>query len=255
MKWCSYVCSSIATSYSSTSACHLKNLRYYTVPYVTPPPDTAATATLVREREVIKRALIQVFSASWDLYIKTQKDNELCLYLKKKAKEALQVQATEEAAMEVDIEVPASQQQLRDLIQREATKVADKRINALKQELATIKKLVLAKNTGRGQTSKGASTKRKKQDGKRPNDQSGTDGTVVPTHRSEDSYGGKTTSGNSSSRRNPQRKNHARSHGGRTGGRPRDSRGGRDDNTKRRSTSRSRNRDDAGGRRSNRSSR
>jgi mannitol-specific phosphotransferase system IIBC component len=125
--------------------------------------------------------------------------NELCLSLKKKAKEALQVQATKEAAMEVDTEVPASQQQLRDVVQREAAKVADKRINALKQELATIKNLVLAKNTGRGQSSKGASTKRKKQDGKRPNDQIGTHGIVVPTHRIEDSNSRTTTSGNNNS--------------------------------------------------------
>jgi hypothetical protein len=169
------------------------------------PPDTAATATCVREREVIKRALTQVFSASWDLYLKTQRYNELFLSLKKKAKEALQVQATEEAAMEVDTEVPASQQQLRDLVQREAKKVADKRINAFKKELASIKKLVLAKNTGRGQSLKGASTKREKKDGKHPNYQGGTDSTTVPTNRSEDSDGGKTTSGKSNLRRNQQR--------------------------------------------------
>jgi hypothetical protein len=184
------------------------------------PPDTAATATLVWEREVIKRALTQVFSASWDLYLKTQKDNELCLSLKKKAKEALQVQATEEAAMEVDTEVPESQQQLRDLVQREATKVADKRINALRQELATIKKLVLAKNRGGANHQRAPQQKEKKQDGKRPNNQRGTDGTVVPTHRSKDSDGGITTSGNNNSRRNPQCNTQARSHGGRAGGRP-----------------------------------
>jgi hypothetical protein len=203
-----------------------------------PPPDTAATATLVWEREVIKRALTQVVSASWDLYLKTQKDNEICLSLKKKAKEALQVQATEEATMEVDTEVPASQQQLRDLVQLEATKVAYKRINALKKELSSIKKLVLAKHMGRGQLSKGASTNNKTQ--------GGTDGTAVPTNRSEDSDGGSTTSGNSNRRRNQQRSNQARDHGGRAGGRPQDSRGGRDRNLKRHSTSRSQNRDYAG---------
>jgi hypothetical protein len=155
--------------------------------------------------------------------------------------------------MEVETEVPASQQHHRDLVQREATKVADKRIKELKQKLATTKNLVLAKNTG------GANHRRaprqKKQDGKLTKEQSGTDGTVVPTHPSEYSDGGTTTSGNKTSQRDPHRNNQARLHGGRAGGRPRDSRGGRDDNTKRRSTSRSRNRDDAGGRRSNRSSR
>jgi hypothetical protein len=69
-------------------------------------------------------------------------------FTKKKAKEALQVQATEEAATEVDAEVPACQQQLHDLVQREATKVADKRIHALNQDLANIKKLITAKIRG-----------------------------------------------------------------------------------------------------------
>jgi hypothetical protein len=63
---------------------------------------------MVCEREIFKRALVQIFAARWDLYLKMQKDNELCLSLKKKAKEALQVKSTEEVAMELDTEVPAT---------------------------------------------------------------------------------------------------------------------------------------------------
>jgi hypothetical protein len=100
--------------------------------------------------------------------LEMQKDNVLCLSLKKKAKEAIQVQAAEEAVLEVDAEVSASQQQLQDLVQLEATKVADKRINALKQELAAIKKLITAINTGRGHTSNGASKKKKEKKGWKP---------------------------------------------------------------------------------------
>jgi hypothetical protein len=41
-------------------------------------------------------------------------------------KEDISQYTTEEAAMEADVEVPASQQQLQDLVKREAMKVADK---------------------------------------------------------------------------------------------------------------------------------
>jgi hypothetical protein len=62
--------------------------------------------------------------------------------------------------MELDTELPADQHQLQELVQREATKIADKRMNTLRQEIASIKELLSKKNTGRGQTSNGASTKR-----------------------------------------------------------------------------------------------
>jgi uncharacterized protein YdaU (DUF1376 family) len=61
---------------------------------------------------------------------------------------------TEDAAMEADAEVPATHQQLQDLIQCEATKIANKRIQ---QEITALRKAALRKNNQRGHTSKGAS--------------------------------------------------------------------------------------------------
>jgi hypothetical protein len=82
-----------------------------------------------------------------------------------KAKKAMAIQATEDAAMEADAEVPATHQQLQYLIQREATKIANKRIQ---QEIAALHKAALGKNNQRGHTSKGASQQKKKiQNGKK----------------------------------------------------------------------------------------
>jgi myosin heavy subunit len=100
------------------------------------------------------------------LYIKKARDKELCLALRKKAKESLKANATAEAVIVLDAEVPATQQQLRDLIQREASKIADAKYSALHNELAELKKSMNSrnsKNTGRGleKNKKGASQKRK----------------------------------------------------------------------------------------------
>jgi hypothetical protein len=51
--------------------------------------------------------------------------------LKKKAKEALQVKATEDAPMELDTELLASQQQPQELVQREKTQIADRHMNTI----------------------------------------------------------------------------------------------------------------------------
>jgi hypothetical protein len=80
------------------------------------PQDSQATAALVNTKEIIRRALVHVFSTSMSLYIKQARDNELCLALRKKTKESLKVNTTAEAAIALDAEVPATQQQLRDLI-------------------------------------------------------------------------------------------------------------------------------------------
>jgi hypothetical protein len=104
------------------------------------PPDSQATATLVNTREIIRRALVHVFSTSMILYAKQARDNELCLALMKKAKESLKANATAEAVIVLDAEVPATQQQLRDIIQREASKISDAKCSALHNELAELKK-------------------------------------------------------------------------------------------------------------------
>jgi hypothetical protein len=73
-------------------------------------------------------------------------------------KEALTTQATEEAVMEVDSEVPATRQELQDLIQGEATKIANKRIQ---QGISALSKAVLEEKNKRVPSTKGASQKRK----------------------------------------------------------------------------------------------
>jgi hypothetical protein len=62
------------------------------------PNTTTATATNVRTRETIKLALVSVLVTSWTIYFKQQRDNELCLALRKKAKDSLASDATTEAA-------------------------------------------------------------------------------------------------------------------------------------------------------------
>jgi hypothetical protein len=102
------------------------------------------------------------------LYTKQARDDELCLALRKKAKELLKANETAEAAIVLDAEVPATQQQLRDLIQREASKIADAKCSALHNELEELKKSMNSrnsKNTGRGleNNKKGGSQKSEKQ--------------------------------------------------------------------------------------------
>jgi hypothetical protein len=83
----------------------------------TVPADVLATSELARPRATILRTLGSVFTTPWDYYLNQQNENKLSIYLKKKVKEALAIQATEDAAMEADTEVPATNQQLQDLNQ------------------------------------------------------------------------------------------------------------------------------------------
>jgi hypothetical protein len=85
------------------------------------PTETHTTTGMVRPHDIIRRSLISVIARTWEIYLKQQKDNELFISLCNKAKEALQTQATEEAAIELDTELTVSNQALQDLIQREAT--------------------------------------------------------------------------------------------------------------------------------------
>jgi hypothetical protein len=72
------------------------------------PTEIHATVGMVRPRDTIRRTLISVIARTWEIYLKQQKYNELCISLRKKAKEALQTQATEEAAIELDTDLPVS---------------------------------------------------------------------------------------------------------------------------------------------------
>jgi hypothetical protein len=129
------------------------------------PDTTTATATNVRTRETIRLALVSVLVTSWTIYLKQQRDNELCLALRKKSKESLASDVTTEAAILLDAEVPAMQEQLRDLITREATKIENQQCNALRNKITNLKKSLnpkSSKKAGRGlPRKKGASQKKK----------------------------------------------------------------------------------------------
>jgi hypothetical protein len=136
-------------------------------------------------------------------------------------KEALAIQATEDAAMETDAEVPATHQQLKDLIQREATKIANKRIQ---QKITALRKAALGKNNQRGHTSKGASQQKKK----RQNGKKGRRGTYANAggasasgtiNRSDDESDWTEVShgrNNHNSQRQPQRRNERQKDGARS---------------------------------------
>jgi hypothetical protein len=119
------------------------------------PPVTAA-AHNSQHIGCIKRAIESVFVLSWDRYMSQVKENELSISLKKEVKEQLLWRKTEDATMEIDNELPADREQLRDLIRREAEIMAKKLVC---KEIDA--KLDMAKNTKRGQAVKGASNKKK----------------------------------------------------------------------------------------------
>jgi hypothetical protein len=95
---------------------------YRTINHV--PGGTNTTEEFGTLRGAVKRHIESTFVTAWDTYLQRQRDNGLSLALKKKSKEVIQTQATEEAAMEIDAELPASRQQLQDLIQREAKELS-----------------------------------------------------------------------------------------------------------------------------------
>jgi hypothetical protein len=75
--------------------------------------------------------------------------------LRKKAKESLASDATTEAAILLNVEVPATQEQLRpatqeqlrDLITREATNIANQQCNALRNDIKNLKKSLYPKSS------------------------------------------------------------------------------------------------------------
>jgi hypothetical protein len=92
-------------------------------------------------------ALVSVLITSWTIYLKQKRDNELCLALRKKANESLASDATTEAAILLDAEVPATQEQLRDLITCEATKIANQQCNSLRNDTTNLKKSLYPKGS------------------------------------------------------------------------------------------------------------
>jgi hypothetical protein len=67
---------------------------------------------------------------------------------------------TEYATNDIDAEIPADLQQLKDLIHQEASAVAEKMIDTAIEEKLKAMKIPVSKNAGRVQQGPGASTKR-----------------------------------------------------------------------------------------------
>jgi hypothetical protein len=78
----------------------------------------------------ISTALNAIFNLSWDHYLRQEKDNQLAISLKKQAKEVMLASHTEDATMDIDAEIPADRQQLKDLISHEARAMAKKMIDS-----------------------------------------------------------------------------------------------------------------------------
>jgi hypothetical protein len=119
-------------------------------------PPVSADAHNSQHIGCIKRAIESVFVLSWDRYLRQVHENELSISLKKEMKEQLLWRKTEAATLEIDNELPADREQLRDLIRREAEIMTKKYISK-----AAAAKLDTAKNTKRGRAVKGASNKKK----------------------------------------------------------------------------------------------
>ena len=120
----------------------------------------------------IKRAIESVFVLSWDRYLSQVRENDLSISLKKEVKERLTWQKTADATMEIENELPADRDQLRNLIQREAETTAKKLIRKAVEDA----KLGPAKNAKRGHAAKGASDKKKKDSNRKQKEKKETNG-------------------------------------------------------------------------------
>jgi hypothetical protein len=129
---------------------------------ILPPVRTALEDTIASN---LKRTLESVFISSWGLYLRKSQANAVDAALKKLSTETFDSKATESAAMEIDMEPPATRLQLDSLIQDSVTK----QTNKLQRELKTLRAELTktqsnptrpSKKVGRG-SSPSASTKKK----------------------------------------------------------------------------------------------
>ena len=119
-------------------------------------PDATNDLAIMPHVATIKRTLQSLFVLSWDEYLSQARENELCITLKKRAKETILEKHTEDATMTADAELPADHQQLKDLIRAQAKDLAKKMIH---KKVASQVQAAL-KNSGRGHHD-GASNKKK----------------------------------------------------------------------------------------------
>ena len=102
------------------------------------PADTVPTFRITTEDTIasnLKRTLESVFISAWGLYLSKSKANAVDAALKKMSTEHFDSKATESAAMEIDMEPPATRLQLDSLIKDSVTK----QTNKLQQELKTLR--------------------------------------------------------------------------------------------------------------------
>ena len=93
-------------------------------PAALPPPACHALEDTIASN--LKRTLESVFISAWGLYLRMSQANTVDAALKKLSTETFDSKATESAAMEIDMEPPATRQQLDNLIQDSVTKQTNK---------------------------------------------------------------------------------------------------------------------------------
>jgi hypothetical protein len=129
-------------------------------PAIAPPVHNALEDTIASN---LKRTLESVFISAWGLYLSKSKANAVDAALKKLSTEHFDSKATESAAMEIDMEPPATRLQLDSLIQDSVTKQTNKlqrELKTLRAELNNKSKPKPSKNVRRG-SSPSASQKKK----------------------------------------------------------------------------------------------
>jgi hypothetical protein len=102
-----------------------------------PPTRNAVEDTIASN---LKRTLESVFITSWDLYLKRSQANAVDAALKKLSTETFDSKATESAAMEIDMEPPATRLQLDSLINDSVAKQTNKLQRELRSLQAELKK-------------------------------------------------------------------------------------------------------------------
>jgi hypothetical protein len=109
----------------------------------------------------LKRTLESIFITSWSLYMRQSETNAIDLALNKLSIEHFDSKATEAAAMEVDMEPPATRQHLDGLIRASVSKQTKKLQAEIQSLKAGLSKQTASKNTARGSATASASIKKK----------------------------------------------------------------------------------------------
>ena len=110
----------------------------------------------------LKRYLEDVLIAPWNAYLAQEEANTRARAVLKATTEHLEGTATDAAAMEVEAEVPADQQQLQEIIKNNIAEANKPLLKLIDQQQKKLEELMSNSNLGRrGQTQPGASRKKK----------------------------------------------------------------------------------------------